>query len=149
MRIPQRPFKKFESWDLKEEFGEEFESVMSLRANNPFWITDFEREFYDKEDSNRKGHYINYDLIYPEGFGEALSGGERDHEYEILFRKIKERGQKPESFQPYLELAKEGRLVPSSGGGLGIERLLRYICKADHISNITLFPKVPGEKFLF
>lgn len=149
LQIPQRPFKKFKSWDLKEEFGKEFESVMSVNANNPFWITDFEREFYDKEDSTRKGHYINYDLIYPGGFGEALSGGERDHEYEILLRKIKERNQKPENFQPYLELAKEGRLVPSSGGGLGIERLLRYICKADHISNITLFPKVPGEKFHF
>lgn len=149
LRIPQKPFKKFKSWDLKEEFGEDYESIMSFRAKNLFWITDFEREFYDKEDSNRKGHYINYDLIYPEGFGEALSGGERDYEYEILVKKIRERGQKPEVFQSYLELARKGKLIPSSGGGLGIERLLRYICKVDQISNVTLFPKVPGEKIIF
>ena len=40
----------------------------------PFWVICHKREFYDKEDPERPGHYLNYDLIWPEGFGEALSG---------------------------------------------------------------------------
>ncbi len=147
--VPQKPFNIYCSWDLREEFGDDFGSKISFQEKDPFWITDFEREFYDKEDPERKGHYINYDLYYPEGFGEALSGGERDFDYEILLRKIKERNQDPKRFEPYLELAKKGSLIKSAGGGLGIERLVRFLTKKKHIRDVTLFPKVPGEKVDF
>lgn len=149
LKIPQKPFKIYWSWDLREEFGEDFGSRVSFQEKDPFWITDFEREFYDKEDPERKGHYINYDLYYPEGFGEALSGGERDYEYETLRRKIKERNQDWKPYQAYLSLSKQGLLVPSAGGGLGIERLVRFLTKKRHIREVSLFPKVPGEKIKF
>lgn len=149
IRIPQKPFKIYWSWDLREEFGDDFGSRVSFQEKDPFWITDFKREFYDREDPERKGHYINYDLYYPEGFGEALSGGERDFEYETLLRKIKERNQDWNPYQAYLSLSKQGLLVPSTGGGLGIERLVRFLTKKQHIREVSLFPKVPGEKIDF
>ncbi len=149
IRIPQKPFKIYCSWDLREEFGNNFGSRVSFQERDPFWIMDFEREFYDKEDPERKGHYINYDLYYPEGFGEALSGGERDYEYEILLRKIKQRNQDWKQYKAYLSLSKQGLLVPSTGGGLGIERLVRFLTKKKHIREVSLFPKVPGEKIDF
>jgi asparaginyl-tRNA synthetase len=145
LRIPQCPFRVYSSSSLLEEYGPHFESEVSRIERNLFWITDFAREFYDKEDAQNKGHYVNYDLFYPEGYQEALSGGERDYEYDILVRKIRERGQKPEDFGPYLDFARAGLLVPSSGGGLGIERLIRFLTKRSHIREITLFPKVPNE----
>ncbi|MDK2982660.1 MAG: asparaginyl-tRNA synthetase [Thermococcaceae archaeon] len=43
--------------------------------SEPFWITDISREFYDREDPERPGHFRNYDLILPEGYGEVSSGG--------------------------------------------------------------------------
>jgi len=145
IRIPQKPFRIYSSRKLKSEFGSNFETQISQREDNLFWITDFEREFYDKEDPLRKGHYVNYDLFFPEGYQEALSGGERDYEYETLVRKIRQRGQDPKMFESYLEYARAGLLGPSAGGGLGIERLIRFLTKRAHIREVTLFPKVPNE----
>lgn len=149
IRVPKKPFKEFWSWDLREEYGEEYEKQISLQEKDLFWITDFEREFYDKEDPDKKGHYINYDLYYPYGFGEALSGGEREYEYNILVKKIKERNQDLKAFELHLDLAKKALLVPSAGGGLGIERLIRFLTKRKHIKDATLFPKLPGERIEF
>ena len=53
-----------------------------------------------------------------------------------------------EDFTPYLELAKASILGPSAGGGLGIERLIRFLTKRPHIREITVFPKGPGETIL-
>lgn len=145
IKIPEKPFQVYSSWDLRSEFGSQFGFQISQREGDLFWITDFEREFYDKEDEIRRGHYLNYDLYYPEGYGEALSGGERDFEYEVIVRKLEERNQSLGDFVPYLELAKAAMLGPSAGGGLGIERLIRFLTKRLHIREITLFPKVPGE----
>ncbi|MHA1646950.1 MAG: asparagine synthetase A [Promethearchaeota archaeon] len=147
LTIPERPFKVYSSEELRTKFGEDFEEIMSLKAKDPFWITDFPREFYDKEDPERKGHYLNYDLFYPEGFNEALSGGERDFEYDILLRKLKERGQSPETFKYYMEKAKSKQLMASAGGGLGIERLIRFLARLPHIRDVSLYSKVPGEEF--
>ncbi len=145
IKIPEKPFRVYSSRDLYEKYGDEFETKISQREEDLFWITDYKREFYDKEEEARRGHYVNYDLFYPEGFGEALSGGERDFEYDILVRKILERGQRTDSYRPYLELARKGILKPSAGGGLGIERLIRFLTRRPHIREITLFPKVPEE----
>ena len=146
LEIPSKPFRIYSSHSLKKQYGDEFEQIMSSSLTDFFWITDYAREFYDKEDPEHKGHYVNYDLFYPSGFNEALSGGERDFKYEILLRKIRERNQDPQLFEFYLTAAREGKLAPSAGGGLGLERLLRYILKQSKIGDICLFPKVPGQK---
>ncbi len=146
--IPTKPFPVLSSVALKDQYGGDFEQIKSASMANFFWITDFAREFYDKEDPDHPGHYINYDLFYPHGFNEALSGGERDFEYDILLRKIIERNQDPEIFKYYLTMAREGKLAASAGGGLGLERLLRYILKQSKIGEVCLFPKVPGQKIL-
>lgn len=80
LRIPRRPFRIHTSWSLLEKYGPHYESDVSRSEDDLFWITDFQREFYDREDPEHQGHYVNYDLIYPEGYQEALSGGERDYE---------------------------------------------------------------------
>lgn len=146
IKIPRKPFRVYSSWNLRHEFGEEYSQHISQREADLFWITDFEREFYDREDEVRRGHYHNYDLYYPEGYGEALSGGERDYKYEVITRKLKERNHRFEDFTPYLELAKADMIGPSAGGGLGVERLVRFLTKRPHIKEVTLFPKVPGER---
>ncbi|MBD3405983.1 MAG: asparagine synthetase [Candidatus Lokiarchaeota archaeon] len=146
--VPQAPFRVYSSKKLLEKYGADFESKISQLEKDLFWITDFDREFYDREDPEDKGTYINYDLCYPNGYGEALSGGERDYEYSVLVRKILERGQDPKDFTPYLELARAKQLCPSSGGGLGIERLIRFLTKRKHIRETTLFPRVPEESII-
>ncbi|AJC71284.1 asparagine synthetase [Thermococcus guaymasensis DSM 11113] len=139
---PRRPFKRFTLEEIREEFGSEEEASRELEE--PFWIIDIEREFYDREDPERPGHFRNYDLYLPEGYGEVSSGGEREWEYEVIVRKMKRAGISLEAFRPYLEVAKAGLLKPSAGAGIGVERLIRYIVGAKHIAEVQPFPRIPG-----
>jgi len=148
LNVPALPFPRIESKEALARYGDEFETVLSKTIGQPFWVMDLKREFYDREDPERKGYYHNYDLVYPEGFGEALSGGERDWEYPVLRRKIAERGQSEDSFAPYFEMARKGFLRPSAGGGFGVERLVRYLTGVKSIADVSPFAKVPGERFV-
>ncbi len=136
------PFKRFTLEEIKEEFGDEEEASKTMKE--PFWVLDIKREFYDREDPERPGHFRNYDLYLPEGYGEVSSGGEREWEYEVIVRKMMEAGISLDAFRPYLEVAKAGLLRPSVGAGIGVERLVRYMVGAKHIAEVQPFPRIPG-----
>ena len=136
------PFKRFTLEEIKEEFGDEEEASKTMKE--PFWVLDIKREFYDREDPERPGHFRNYDLYLPEGYGEVSSGGEREWEYEVIVRKMMEAGINLDAFRPYLEVAKAGLLRPSAGAGIGVERLVRYMVGAKHIAEVQPFPRIPG-----
>lgn len=141
------PFPRYDTHYLRNKYGEDWELSASMESKQPFWVLCHKREFYDREDPDNPGHYLNYDLVYPEGFGEALSGAEREYEYSAIMRRIKRDPLKIKKYTPYLKIAKDG-LVPSAGGGFGVERLVRYITGADHIGDVQLFRRVPGEKII-
>ena len=145
--IPQRPFKVYNSVDVNKIYGDDFERELSLKETSPFWITNFDREPYDKEDLDHPGNFLNYDLIYPEGYSEGLSGGEREYEYHRIVYRMKRSKVPLASFKAYFELARRGVIPPSAGAGFGVERMLRYICGIRNIADVCLFPKVPGETF--
>ena len=145
------PFPRYTSHFLEEYYGKKWEEKVSKEAETPFWVICHDREFYDKKEWSRKdgNHFLNYDLYYPEGYGEALSGGEREYEYHLLIRRIEEDQIPHEKLFSYLELAKKGLLRPSAGAGIGIERLVRYFTGAKHIKEVQLFKRIPGEKVVF
>jgi len=150
LEIPKRPFKVYKYSEVLEKFGSD--DALSLREKEPFWIVDIKREFYDKEDESNPGHFLNYDLILPEGYGEVLSGGEREYKYERIVERMKElekEGRDYSMFKDYLKVAKMGLLKPSAGGGIGVERLLRFLCGKKHIREVQLFPRIPGEEIIF
>jgi asparaginyl-tRNA synthetase len=148
LRVPSVPFKRYTTHELEECYGKDWELKASMDHKEPFWVLCHKREFYDREDPERPGHYRNYDLIYPEGFGEALSGGEREHEYRRISERIKKDRLDVSMYRPFLELAKKGLLVPSAGAGFGIERLVRFLSDRDHIRKVQLFPRIPGERVI-
>lgn len=149
LAVPKLPLKVYESEDLRERYGEHFERTASEEAKDPFWILNFRREFYDREDKRRKGYFHNYDVFWPEGFGEALSGGEREWEHEEIVRKMAERKTDLKAYGKYLEVSREGLIPKTVGGGLGIERMVRFLTGQKHIRDVTLFPRVPGEEIIF
>ena len=143
--VPKKPFERITFAEAYGRYGENFETLLSKEKKEPFWIIDMpihSREFYDYE--YKPGVLRDMDLVYPMGFGEAASGGEREHQYERIVDRIRRGGYRLEDFSIYLEFAKRG--LPSSAGiGIGIERLTRYVCALDSVEDATLFPKVIGE----
>jgi len=143
LEIPKGPFKVYRRKKLEEKYGKDWEEIASIEHKEPFWVIDIPRQFYDFEDLE-KGEWRNYDLILPEGYGEVLSGSEREYEYEKIVYKMDRDGVDKRKYEYLLELAKEGKLIPSAGGGIGLERLLRWITKREHIAEVQPFPRIPG-----
>ncbi|MCS7094321.1 MAG: asparagine synthetase A [Thaumarchaeota archaeon] len=137
------PFEVLSRRDLERKYGAEWERVLPLQIREPVWVTDIPREFYDYEDFG-SGIWHNYDLFLPEGYGEVLSGAEREYEYEKMLAKIKRDGLRVEDYEVLLKLAKEGKLKPSAGAGLGVERFTAYVVGARHVAEVQPFPRVPG-----
>ncbi len=144
--IPKIPFERVRYLEALEKYGSDFEAILSKQATEPFWLIDIpieEREFYDRLDGDGKV-LADMDLIYPYGFGEAISGGEREHEYEKILYRMSLKGNDQKSLKWYLDEVKKG-IPPSAGCGIGIERLTRFVCNLRHVSEARLFAKVPGS----
>ena len=94
-----------------------------------------------KRDSNNPELVLNNDLIGTEGSGELIGGSQREDSYEILKAAIKKEGLKGDEYQWYLDLRKYGS-VPHSGFGLGLERMVRYVCGIEHIRETIPFPRM-------
>jgi len=143
LRVPETPFDVTSRKDLEAKYGENWERLASEKASDPFWLTDIPREFYDYQDE-ATGAWLNYDLFLPEGYGEVISGAEREYQYEKIVRKLERDGVKKEDYEFLLGLAMEGKLKPSAGAGLGLERFVAYLCGVTHVAEVQPFPRVPG-----
>jgi len=142
LTIPTTPFKIYDREKLECIYGENWEKELTLKAKEPFWVINIPREFYDFEDFE-KGKWDNYDLALPK-HGEVLSGSRREWEYQKIVRKMGRDGVKKENFKVLLSLAKERKILPSAGAGIGLERLVSWIVGAKHIGETQPFPKIPG-----
>ena len=142
LKVPKKPFKIYERTELEAKYGNDWESGISDEISEPVWVTNIPREFYDYEDF-KTGKWDNYDLFLPQ-YGEVLSGAKREWEYKKILTKIDRDQIKKENYALILKLAKEGKLKPTAGGGIGMERLVGWITGAKHIAETQPFPRVPG-----
>jgi len=142
LRISEPPFRVFDREEIEKRFEKDWETKIMLETGDPVWITNIPREFYDFEDFERD-KWDNYDLMLP-NYGEVLSGARREWEYGKIVRKMERDGVRKENYEVLLKLARDGRLKPSAGAGIGIERLISWIVGAKHIGETQLFPKIPG-----
>ena len=142
LKVPQKPFRVYDRKEREHRYGRNWETQLIPETHEPIWVTNIPREFYDFEDFE-KGKWDNYDLLLPK-YGEVLSGARREWEHGKMARKMERDGVKKENYEVLLKLAKEGRLKPSAGAGIGIERLVSWIVGAKHIGETQLFPKIPG-----
>ena len=132
---------------VKVDWGEDLtwqqQKALSFKFKGPFFITHFPKSakaFYHKPDPKRSEVTLSADLQAPEGYGELIGGGQRIHVLDELLKRIKEDGLKERDYQFYIDLRKYGS-VPHAGFGLGLERLIMWICKLDHIRDAIPFPR--------
>jgi asparaginyl-tRNA synthetase len=142
LKVPQTPFRVYDKEELENNYGRSWEEKLMREIRDPVWVTNVPREFYDFEDFET-GKWDNYDLLLPQ-YGEVLSGSRREWEYSKIVKKMERDDVKKENYELLLMLAKEGRLKPSAGAGIGIERLVSWITGAKHIGETQPFPKIPG-----
>jgi asparaginyl-tRNA synthetase len=143
LKVPTAPFKVLDKADFEAKYGVDgWEAGVAAEIKEPVWVTNIPREFYDFEDFGT-GKWDNYDLFLPQ-FGEVLSGAKREWEYDKISKKIERDQVKKENYALLLKLAKDGRIKPSAGGGIGIERVVGWATGVKHIAETQPFPRVPG-----
>ena len=142
LKVPKTPFKIYDRVDLEAKYGADWEAGIAKETTEPVWVINIPREFYDFENF-KTGNWDNYDLFLPQ-FGEVLSGAKREYEYEKILTKIERDQVKKENYALVLKMAKEGKLKPTAGGGIGMERLVGWLAGVKHIAECQPFPRVPG-----
>jgi len=126
------------------DFGNADETLLGEEFDRPVIIHRYPaaiKAFYMSPDPTRPELALGADVIAPEGYGEIIGGGQRIHDYDLLVSRIKEHGLPPESFAWYLDLRKYGS-VPHAGFGMGIERVVSWICGLEHLREAIAFPRM-------
>jgi len=126
------------------DFGGTDETVLSESFDRPVMIHRYPAEvkaFYMQPDPDDPKKALCVDILAPEGYGEVIGGSQRIHDYHLLLQRIKEHDLPIDAFEWYLDLRRYGS-VPHSGFGMGIERMVSWICKLDHVRETIPFPRM-------
>ena len=132
------------AFEYGNDFGGTDETVLSELNDRPVMVHRYPAEvkaFYMQPDSENPGKALCVDILAPEGYGEIIGGSQRIHDHDLLLKRIQDHHLPVEAFQWYLDLRKYGT-VPHSGFGMGIERVVSWICKLDHVRETIPFPRM-------
>jgi asparaginyl-tRNA synthetase len=126
------------------DFGGPDETTLSEEYDRPVLVHRYPsaiKAFYMKPDPDRADVALGVDMLAPEGYGEIIGGGERLADLDLLLQRIKEHNLPQEAFEWYLDLRRYGT-VPHGGFGMGIERVVSWICKLDHVRETIPYPRM-------
>jgi asparaginyl-tRNA synthetase len=136
----QKELLKFE-WGM--DFGSPHETALTNRFDRPLFVYGFPtavKAFYMEPWPSRPEVCKSVDLLAPEGYGEICGGSERISDHNLLLRRIHEQNLPEEAFKWYLDLRKYGS-VPHAGFGMGVERVVGWLCGIEHIREAIPFPR--------
>jgi asparaginyl-tRNA synthetase len=126
------------------DFGAPDETALSEEFDRPICVHRYPskvKAFYMKPDPQRPEVALGVDVLAPEGYGEIIGGGERLADLDLLVQRIKEHGLPQEAFEWYLDLRRYGS-VPHGGFGMGIERVVSWICGLEHLREAIPYPRM-------
>ncbi|HYA71271.1 MAG TPA: asparagine--tRNA ligase [Thermoplasmata archaeon] len=133
------------------EFGSDLgtaeERALTLESRTPLFVTYYPRErkaFYMYQTRADPRTVEAADLLGPEGYGEIVGASVREIDIARLKERIGQIGAKVEEYEWYLDLRRHGN-VPHAGFGLGVERVLRWMLRREHIRDTTPFPRTPSR----
>jgi asparaginyl-tRNA synthetase len=118
-----------------DDLGAPEETVLAKHFDKPLLVHRYPKAikaFYMEPDPERDDVVLCLDVLAPEGYGEIIGGSQRIHSHDLLLQRIKENNLPQEAFQWYLDIRKYGT-VPHSGFGMGLERVVAWICGLKHL----------------
>ena len=137
------------NFQMGQDFGGENETLLSSYFEKPVFVHHYPSEikaFYMKTDQKSPDFSLSFDLLGTEGYGELIGGSQREDNLEILEDKIKLHKVEREGLNWYLDLRKYGSF-PHSGFGLGLERVISWICGLTHVREAIAFPRLYARSF--
>ena len=126
-----------------DDFGSPEETYIANQYDCPVIVHRFPSEikaFYMKRDPENEKVVLGMDILAPEGYGEIVGGSERETNIDILVDRIKEENLNQSDYNWFLDLRKYGS-VPHSGFGMGLERVVAWICGLSHIRETIPFAR--------
>jgi len=137
--------KQKEKMDIK--WGKDLRTIEENKLmdhfKTPVVVTNYPLEimaFYKPKDPKNPKTALCFDMIAPEGYGEIIGGSQRSQDIDEMTQRLKVMGEKIENYDWYFDLRKYGS-VPHSGYGVGVERVIAWICGTDNIKDTIPFPR--------
>src|SRR3989454_869326 len=96
------------------------------------------KPFYVMAKPDEPEYSFSFDLEYKGD--EMASGGQREHRYDKLLARMKEKGLNPENFEFYLKAFRYG-MPPHGGWGFGLDRFVQKLLDLPNIREAILFPR--------
>ena len=126
------------------DLGGDDETVLASELESPVFVHRYPsavKAFYMKEDAQDRRLALCMDLLAPEGYGEIIGGGQREDDLAVLQHKIATHQLPQEAFSWYLDLRRYGS-VEHAGFGMGIERVVAWLCGLKHVRETIPFPRM-------
>ncbi len=132
---------------MKVEWGKDLRTIEEEKLTNlydvPIICTRYPKKvkaFYMTEDPENADVVLGCDFLAPEGHGEIIGGSQREHDLEKIKARLRAQGEDPAQYEFYLDTRRYGS-VPHGGFGLGVERVIKWICGLENIKDAIPFPR--------
>src|SRR2546425_1870130 len=119
------------------------ERALTEGKSKPIIVTHYPRitqAFYKARDPKHPDLVLAFDVIAGDGVGEVVGGSERETDLDRIQKALREQGEDPKAYDWYLDSRRFGS-VQHAGFGMGMERLIQWICKLEHIRDAVPFPR--------
>lgn len=136
-----------ETEGMNIEWGKDLRTIEEDKLMNhfktPVVVTNYPVEimaFYKPKDEKDPRTALCFDMLAPEGYGEIIGGSQRSTDIEAMTERLTQMGENVQNYEWYFDLRRFGS-VPHAGYGLGVERLVAWICKVENIKDTIPFPR--------
>lgn len=124
------------------------EKFLSYYFDSPFWIVHKPAEiegFPYKFNEKNNNLTETADLIASHGMGEILGIADKITDISMLRQRLEEKGKSYEEYKWFCDLREYGT-VPHCGMGMGLERLIRWLFRMNHVKDVIPFPRRINKK---
>ncbi len=129
-----------------DDFGAPHERELTKIYDKPVFVTHYPEEikaFYMKRAPEDESKVLGFDLLVPH-VGELIGGSQRETDIGAMESRLRNEGEDISRYGWFLDTRRYGS-VPHSGFGLGVERLIMWLCSLEHIRDSIPFPRTPNR----